>query len=75
MSFVKDKSFIGDMFLVGQRFGLLVVLRKARRLHREQRWKCKCDCGKELLVTTRNLLQQKVVACSRCMKKLSKPTI
>lgn len=62
--------FVGNMFLFGMKFGTLTVIDEGRRLHHEQRWKCRCDCGHEFLVLTRGLLSEKVVTCPKCAKKI-----
>lgn len=37
--------------LTGQRFGQLTVLERAENgNHKQPRWKCRCDCGKETIV-------------------------
>lgn len=47
------------MDMTGQRFGMLTVLREATREERldprKVCWVCKCDCGKELIVTGQSL--------------------
>ena len=51
---VKQKK--RDSLMVGRRFGKLMVLRRGENNSRgEARWVCRCDCGKETLVTTANL--------------------
>lgn len=53
--------------IVGERFGRLVVeslfgKRKAKYL-----WKCKCDCGKEVITTANSLRSGKRTSCG-CLK-------
>jgi hypothetical protein len=41
--------------LVGQRFGRLVVLRRAGGTQKHPRWRCVCDCGRKTSVQRDNL--------------------
>ena len=41
--------------LVGQRFTRLEVLEEARTKQNERGWKCRCDCGNEIILSTRQL--------------------
>lgn len=41
--------------LKGQRFGRLLVLDKAPNQGKRTAWKCKCDCGNEVIVLTEKL--------------------
>lgn len=42
--------------LIGQRFGMLVVIGQAKSTATGQhRWVCKCDCGNEYVVIGSNL--------------------
>ena len=50
--------------LSGERYGNLTVLEKAEGLQdRYYVWLCRCDCGKELLVNTRNLTAHRMTHC------------
>lgn len=50
--------------LVGQRFGKLVVIERAGSdKHKQAVWKCLCDCGKELFVTSRRLTTGNTKSC------------
>ena len=50
--------------LTGERFGDLVVLEKADGLqNRYYTWRCRCDCGKEVIVNTRNLTANRTTHC------------
>jgi hypothetical protein len=35
--------------LTGQRFGKLVVLNRCGSKHGHVAWRCKCDCGREII--------------------------
>ncbi|MFI3227996.1 MAG: zinc-ribbon domain-containing protein [Clostridia bacterium] len=48
--------------LTGKRFGRLVVLEHAG-IKRESIWKCRCDCGNEVLVRNTNLVNKKTTSC------------
>lgn len=58
--------------LVGERFGSLVVEERADDYvcpsngKRYVQWKCKCDCGKSIIVIGRNLLNYSTKSCG-CM--------
>lgn len=41
--------------LTGQRFGMLTALEPAEDIGSMTAWKCRCDCGKELVVQTAHL--------------------
>lgn len=47
----------------GQRFGRLLVLRKAPSRNRHTYWSCCCDCGTELEVRTDALTRGPTVSC------------
>jgi len=49
--------------LTGQRFGKLTVLRPAENKNKRTTWRCRCDCGSECIVTTRNLRAGKTKSC------------
>lgn len=53
--------------LTGRRFGLLVVLERARNAPDGQRaWRCRCDCGEERVVRAGHLIQgQESCGCRR----------
>ena len=55
--------------LTGERFGRLVVLKKASRMAgRKCYWECLCDCGKEKEVRSDSLVGGLVRSCG-CLKK------
>ena len=53
--------------LTGQRFGRLVVLGNSNRGERSKNrhafWKCKCDCGKEVVIPSNNLMSGGTKSC------------
>lgn len=53
--------------LIGQRFGLLKVVRVARK-GRLRAWMCACDCGRESVVTTGALRSGNTKSCG-CRKQ------
>lgn len=56
--------------LTGRRFGKLTVL--ASTGEQEDRywiWRCRCDCGKEIVVNTKRLTRGTISDCG-CMKKI-----
>ncbi len=44
--------------ITGQRFGKLVVLRRAPKLGRSTAWLCQCDCGRQKAIRTHNLMNK-----------------
>lgn len=57
--------------LVGKKFGRLEVLKRVENKGKETMWLCKCDCGKESIVFSSNLLKGHTKSCG-CLKKESK---
>lgn len=56
--------------LTGQRFGKLIVLRRAENYvrsngHKESTWVCCCECGNEITVTRTNLKRARSCGCSK----------
>jgi hypothetical protein len=59
--------------LSGKRFGRLLVLEKdnSRRTHWEKiKWKCKCDCGKEKIISGESLKFGLTTSCGCYQKSL-----
>lgn len=55
--------------LIGQRFGRLVVIAKAsKHSYNQNFWHCRCDCGKETIVTTSHLRSGHSKSCG-CLQK------
>ena len=53
--------------LTGQRFGKLVVIKRSKHEGKGAKWFCKCDCGKETIVFSANLLKKHTMSCG-CLK-------
>lgn len=49
--------------LINQRFGRLVVIAAAPNKGKRTQWKCRCDCGKEKIVSTESLRSGKTQSC------------
>ena len=65
-----DTSGITD--LTGEKFGMLTVIEKTeKREHNTVVWKCKCDCGNETFVTSRDLIHHRKMSCG-CGNKSKK---
>jgi len=58
--------------LTGQRFGKLTVLEPAENIDGRTAWRCQCDCGRECVVKTVNLRNDKAKDCG-CGKGLPPP--
>lgn len=55
--------------LTGCRFGMLVALEATDERKDEcVVWRCRCDCGKEIFVSSNKLRQQRITSCG-CLKK------
>lgn len=57
--------------LTGQRFGRLLVLRRAENIGRQTAWLCKCDCGNEKAVPYWNLVSGQTKSCGCLVKEVS----
>lgn len=60
--------------LIGQRFGNLIVTEKIDKnnpVNRVTYWKCRCDCGNELILSRTSLIQHHRYACDSCSKGMS----
>lgn len=63
-------------FLVGQRFGRLVVVEETdRRQGRRIIYKCKCDCGNHVYVSSDSLKSGHTKSCGCLMRETSKNTL
>ena len=50
--------------ITGQRFGMLTVLKRAgTNKHRKALWKCKCDCGRNTVVSSVDLVTGNTKSC------------
>lgn len=53
--------------LTGQRFGKLTALAPAGKIGGRTAWLCRCECGREAVVTTRKLRSGDTRSCG-CLK-------
>lgn len=49
--------------LAGKTFGRLTVISRGPNIGRHVQWKCRCECGKETLVTSTNLVSNRSRSC------------
>lgn len=56
--------------LLGERFGMLTVIGEAPKQGRWSCWLCKCDCGREKIVKTDNLVRGFTKSCGCSTIKL-----
>ena len=56
--------------LSGQRFGKLTVLEPAENIGSRTAWRCRCDCGREIVAATRRLRDGCRTSCG-CDKALA----
>lgn len=54
--------------LIGKRFGRLVVLSSADKMHKKTAWNCLCDCGNYTITTSDSLKSGKTQSCG-CLAK------
>lgn len=59
--------------LTGQRYGKLAVLDPAENIGGRTAWRCRCDCGRELAVTTRRLRDGRRTSCGCDKPNFSQP--
>lgn len=66
-----EKDDLTGLDITGEKFGKLTVLeyagRKISGRRREKVWKCRCDCGKEVVVFQHNLMCGNTQSCG-CMR-------
>lgn len=55
--------------LIGQRFNLLLVIEKAFSKRGSQAYKCKCDCGNEVILETSDIVGSNNKSCGKCLKR------
>lgn len=67
---IQPKTRIRD--LTGQRFGRLVALKPVETKEKGARWLCRCDCGKERVCTSENLVSGKTKSCGCLVKAMRK---
>lgn len=54
--------------LTDQRYGRLLVCRKAANVGKSTAWTCRCDCGSEVVVVTNNLRRGTAKSCG-CLRR------
>ena len=54
--------------LTNQKFGRLIALEQAPNKSNRTRWKCQCECGKEIVVDTADLRRGHTISCG-CFQK------
>lgn len=59
----------GPQDLTNQRFGrLIAICREGKNKYKNITWKCKCDCGNEVIVVSTQLRQGKTKSCG-CLQR------
>jgi hypothetical protein len=51
--------------LIGKKFQSLTVIAYCGSKNKNRRWLCRCDCGKEKIITTRDLKHHKSCGCAK----------
>ena len=49
--------------LLGVKFGKLTVIAKAENKNDRTCWRCSCECGGEIVTTTKNLIDGHTISC------------
>lgn len=57
---------------IGKRFGNLTIIEFGGWRNSERFWKCRCDCGLELIIQGENMERGKIKSCG-CMNNPSSP--
>lgn len=57
--------------LTGQKYGDLTVLEYVGRKNLHSYWKCRCSCGKEIVVTANNLRRNHTTSCGHNLHSIS----
>lgn len=53
--------------LIGQKFGKLTVIEETpERKNKSVVWRCKCDCGNEIMLSTKELRSDGIIQCKEC---------
>ena len=55
--------------LTGEEFGLLTALEPVGSVRGSKLWRCKCKCGEEVVVYSRNLISGNTQSCG-CLRRL-----
>lgn len=67
---IKEKGLAAKFDLQGQRFGKLTVVEEVEHSPAGAvRWKCKCDCGAETIVSSYALRQGEIQSCGCILSK------
>lgn len=73
MELILQKGFLKMVDLTGKRFGRLVVLEFVKRdKYYNSYWKCKCDCGNEIVTPASSLRSGHSKSCGCFMREKSK---
>ena len=66
---MKTRTDLSD--LTGNKYGKLVVLRFSHTNRAlERMWKCQCECGKQLILSSRKLCSAKQQSCINCSSSI-----
>lgn len=66
LNFLNMRGLFKD--ISGQRYGKLTVIKRSgSNKHRFATWLCRCDCSREIIVSTNSLNTKHYVTCGRCI--------
>lgn len=68
---IRKRGFIKPLNLIGKRFGMLLVTDFSGKNKKRTCWKCKCDCGNEIIAIGTNLIRNNTTSCG-CKRLTSK---
>ncbi len=54
--------------ITGQRFGKLVVLKRAPNKNKAVMWLCQCDCGNQKIIAGGSLRSGRTKSCGKCLR-------
>ena len=57
--------------MTGEIYGKLTVLERVKNPKKGTRWRCRCSCGRETIVTTGNITNGHTKSCGRCHEIIS----
>lgn len=71
-----EQTRAGAVDMTGQRFGRLTVvgpaeLPKVQANGQRLGWRCRCDCGKEIVLSRKDLVSGKVLSCGCLLREAS----
>lgn len=57
--------------VIGEKVGLLTVIHYCYTIKRRSHWKCSCECGNEIIISRKHLLERNLPDCG-CVPRINK---